>query len=742
MHLCMMMPAASASCPNLWSVMSARWSSPLTHRGWLGGGNVGAGTSATEGGFRPDIQGLRALAVWLVVLGHSFGWPDGGFVGVDVFFVISGYLISSILIRDVRATGRVRIGHFYRRRARRILPAAGLVIAVTTAASWLMFSAPRFASVRQDAIWSTLFAMNERLIRVGTDYFGVGAPPSPLQHFWSLAVEEQFYVFWPLLLMAIAWASMRTSRARAWALVSAATGVLMVGLGLFAFFRTAWDHTGAYYSLGTRAWELLAGALVAMVAGSLPTWGQIARVSGTSIGLVLIAASAILAGDSTTVPMPAVAPAVVGATLVLAAGHGAPGYRFWPLTNRFAQWSGEISYSLYLWHWPILVFAAVAIPVQGRKDQLVLVAVATAVAALSYELVERPVRASSWLEPKSSRERRPRVPISLAKVIVAATVALAAGSFLGAKGNWVPGADAAWETLADDPAPLPADPAEATTHVKARIDEALEATAWPALLPAWEDLRYSAAPELEDTSCANDWQTTGQHCVYGSTEPTVRAAILGDSTAIAWLPGLQDALASEGWQFDSFGKYGCPAAQLEVRTYAGDPYPNCAEHMDWVIDYLGTTHPDVVLLTSAEGYIGNLPSGATGDDAERSWSDALLTTLQELASRTDHIVVMSAPPSAPSAQQCGEQHLQPTSCVGQISEAWRSTSAAERDAVDRARELGIDVDYVDTAAWFCSDAGACPAFIDGFVVRSDANHISGNYSRYLAPLLGSTLTNR
>ena len=378
-----------------------------------------AGLVRRDRQFRPDIAGMRALAVALVVLYHAgLSAVSGGFVGVDVFFVISGFVITGVLLRERDKTGGTSLLAFYARRARRILPAATVVIIVTILISyrWLGFIAGD--QVSADAKTAALFFANFHFISLSTNYFTATLPPSPLQHFWSLAVEEQFYFVYPAIFLGAAVVWKRFPLARKLAVVLLA---VIVASFVLSVVQTSTNANAAYFSPFTRAWELALGALVAI--GARPLSKIPSALAGilTWVGMACVLVAAFGYSGATTYPGAAVALPVLGAAAMIAGGTAAPALGVEALL-RWApfQWLGAISYSLYLWHWPVLIVAKEhASQPLSLAHNLVLVLVAVALSVASYLLIENPVRNARWLS------RRNLASLALGACLVASSLSVA-----------------------------------------------------------------------------------------------------------------------------------------------------------------------------------------------------------------------------------------------------------------------------------------------------------------------------
>jgi peptidoglycan/LPS O-acetylase OafA/YrhL len=357
-----------------------------------------AGTAPEDRSFRPDVQGLRAVAVLLVVLYHAHvPGISGGYVGVDVFFVISGFVITGVLLRERTATGHTSIARFYARRARRIIPAATLVIIVAVIASYVLLGPISGNATSSDARWASVFLVNVHFADSGTNYLASLSPPSVLQNFWSLAVEEQFYLVYPAIVLILAAVSTRLSFRRRLGFVLC---VAVIASLIYSIVQTRSNPGTAYFSVLPRVWELAIGGLVAVSTVELRRLSApiAAVLSWLGLGLVLVAGFVFTA--STAYPGWAVIVPAGGAALIIAGGTAAPAYGVEAVLRlRPLQWIGLISYSLYLWHWPILTIAAERRSTSNLPvaDALLWVLVSLVLSIATYLLIENPIRRSKFL---------------------------------------------------------------------------------------------------------------------------------------------------------------------------------------------------------------------------------------------------------------------------------------------------------------------------------------------------------
>jgi peptidoglycan/LPS O-acetylase OafA/YrhL len=356
-----------------------------------------AGTAPGDRKFRPDVEGLRAVAVGLVVLYHAnVPGVGGGYIGVDVFFLISGFVITGLLLRERAERGTTRLIEFYARRARRIIPAATVVIIATVIAAYHWLGFIRAGQVANDARAAALFVANFHFIALGTNYITAQRPPSPLQNLWTLSVEEQFYAVYPTIVLLLAVVLRRVDFRHK---LAAALAVAVAGSLYWSIHLTAVDENRAFFSPFTHAWELALGGLVAVASTKLSELPRSIAAGLTWLGLAAIVAAAFIFDSATAYPGSAALLPVVGTALVIAGGAAVPALGAeLVLGLRPVRWLGRLSYSLYLWHWPVLTIAAEK---TGKTlsvwRNLVLVLLALGLSIATYVVVENPIRHSRFL---------------------------------------------------------------------------------------------------------------------------------------------------------------------------------------------------------------------------------------------------------------------------------------------------------------------------------------------------------
>lgn len=669
--------------------------------------------SSPKPGFRPDIQGLRAIAVMLVLLYHSgVSALSGGFVGVDVFFVISGFLITTHLLESLAREGRIRFGAFYAKRARRILPAALLVAALTVIAAWIWMSPLLMPEVLRDAAATALYVPNLVFAQDGTDYLAE-TTPSVFQHYWSLGIEEQFYLFWPLLLAAGFWLCRRSER-RMLVLTAVVTAASFLACVLLMGVSQPWT----FFSLPTRAWELGVGALVAFAlragARSGARWLRDLRTGWLAwAGLAGLAAVALTFDAGTPFPgWTAALPVLATAALII--GGAAPGRQNATrlLGLRPMQFVGAISYSLYLVHWPLQVIPQAAVFVEEPLPlaaRLGLGALAVPLAWLLHRYVERPV--IRW----PALRTRP----AWATGAVAAAASLAVVATSAGVSQIVPQQEVSSERTAA-PEQQELDPA-GTDFVPANLSPALDAVA-------------ADNPSVYDEGCHRDEENSDPSgCRIGEEAEAPLMFLLGDSHAASWFPALEQ-LASEGKiRLDSNTKNSCLPLETE-QQFLDRPYDSCAQWRQGVLERIDEEQPDLVILAGFTNRERILPQ--EGADVDTQWHDGLAATLEKIDG--PEVAVMRDVPT---------QQKAPNHCLAKNPEAADRCATPRTAAFDEplitaeagaVADSGTDATYVDLTRYFCNDR-TCPEIIGDTVVFRDHHHLTQTFSRQLSEPLWQQL---
>lgn len=689
---------------------------------------------------RTDIQALRAIAVLLVILDHLVliqklpGHPLGGFIGVDVFFVISGFLITQHLAKEVSSTGRVSFRDFYRRRARRILPMALLVIAATLVASWLVFWPWQTASSAKDGLWAALFVSNIAFALRGVDYFAADHV-SVFQHYWSLSVEEQFYLVWPVLIAAAALGGTRSrtlQRRLFWIALSVGSASLV-----WACLETRSSPTEAYFSTLARGFQFAVGAIVALITPRLAGLNHSLRPWLSGFGLAVIIASVWLVDPSAGFPGPMGLLPALGAGLFIASGTGtAHQVALWPLRTKPMTYVGDISYSLYLWHWPVIVFLSALIPrsIVVVPATLILTGV---LSIISYRFIEQGVLRSTWLLPGGQAHRSKGVvglqPHGRDSLVRNAGVMISTIVLVGAA---VAVGDAAVRRMsssrtASTPAgalQLQPQPAPALKHIEeiqGLITASDARSDWTGLKPSISDISTYGTELTKE--CWTSQRDTPRSCVRGNPQAAHTIVVLGDSIAMNAAFSV-DAFVQQNpeWKMIVYAKLGCAFASIDQPAPDGSAYPECTAFRKWAIARIQQDRPDVVWTTSA---IPSRTPSASEAQLQGIWKHGMEETLIQL-SAVPRILIVAPPPPGRDLVFCSRPFNQPSDCAGSISDRWLHINAASRDAAEAAGRT-----YIDTGLWYCNRNGYCPAVIGDYIVRRDERHLTYEYGRFLAPLV-------
>ena len=677
-----------------------------------------AGTAPGDRRFRPDVEGLRAVAVLLVVIYHA-GIPGihGGFVGVDVFFVISGFVITGLLLRERSSSGRTSLPDFYARRVRRILPAATLVIVTTVVATYVVLGVVSGDPTAIAARWTAVFLANFHFAAIGTNYLTAQQAPSPLQNFWSLAVEEQFYLVYPAVFLAVA--SLKSGVSLRVRLIAALLPIILVSLILSAA-QTATSPTAAFFSPFTRAWELALGALVAAATPALLRLPRSLACAMTWIGLAAIGFAAVSFTSGTQYPGTLVAVPVIGSALVIAGGMPVPSGGAEAVLRLGAfQWMGRRSYALYLWHWPILILAAEAVgkaslPFHQNLGWLGLAVVA---AMITHTLVENPVRHARSL---LGRRRRSLVlgAALMATSLIVATVALDTHAV---HGRIAPRIAATTKPLSP-------------TTLAQLVAAAPSITSLPAdLTPSLALVRYDWGGP--GGSCfATDHQSSVPACEFGNPAGTRTLVLYGDSHAAMWFDAINLIADLSGWKVVLLAKGNCPALDLAIQNPpdVGPPsnrFVQCDQWHRFSLARMRSVRPDLVIVTEAV-HLG--PGGRVYPAAV--WGTATATMIRSLPVPAHRVVVLgNIPWHAGGGPQCLSLH--PTDvqqCSGPNGPIYVQHNMAEQRAA-----LATGARYVDTVPWFC--AATCTDVIGHYQPYFDPFHVTASYATALAPILAGAL---
>lgn len=655
--------------------------------------------------FRRDIEGLRAFALILVVFYHGgVNLLPGSYIGVDLFFVISGFLITGLLMAETSKTGTISLKTFYARRLRRLVPAATVVLVATLIAAKLLLPPLLLTEVAKDGVATALNLTNMWLGWTGTDYLS-DPTPSLFQHYWSLAVEEQFYLLWPIIILLAA--RKPSGRVRRTTIVIAS--IVAVSFVLCVAV-TSVARGWAYFLLPTRAWELGAGALLAMFAPQISKMPTSAKVALSWAGLVGILVAAFFMDRSMAFPgWLALAP-VLGA-LAIISGDGTPNgvQRF--LGLEFMQFIGRISYSFYMWHWPLLILPSVYLNRSlTLPEGLAMVLLAGVLGWATFRWVEKPVRSHSTLVAKR------HLNFALGAGLVVVTLA---ASLLTAR----------LPQMSTDTAVASPSASEISTG-----------TEFPAFVPS------NVSPPLVDSAgdipavyadgCEADFaETRTRACIYGDQNAESSVVLFGDSRASQWFPALERFASDRNLRLVTMTKSACPAADIEVDAYLLDrSFPECDAFRADAVSKISQLRPALVVMSGYAGGYSELWRG-TGS-YEQAYADGLTETIAQLPADTKVVTLGDTPtwPQAPAV--CLSGHVRDTAdCTIQTSDAVdQELEARQAEAAAMSNSA-----FVAPSRWLCG-AELCYPLAGNELLYRDDRHITDVAALRLEPLMSSALS--
>ena len=526
----------------------------------------------------PQIQALRALAAILVLLFHAHV-VDGGYIGVDIFYVISGYLITGLILREIEERGGLDFKAFYLRRIKRLLPTSFFILMVTALSAWYFYPGTMREDLGRHIFAAAVYVSNFLFAFWQMDYQNLNAIPPVVVHFWSLAVEEQFYLFWPVIVL---FAFKLGGRRRLFQAIAVITGASF----LFSLYLTEVSPIWAFYSLPTRAWELGVGALLL----TIPKKYKLSVIYPWA-ALALILYSTIFYTEKTPFPGTAAIAPVLGTAAAIASISSWPKILNFLSNLRITQWLGEISYPLYLWHWPLLVIPMVYFGRGLTILERLLAIIATLIFAdLTHRYIEQPLRHIS-LSPK-------RI---VSSAIAASLIATGTGLAISATAN------------------------NTITVSSGEIYSLTE---------------IMEKPKVYMDDChVNNGETFSGECTYGPESDT-RIVLFGDSHAAQWMPVLEELAYEKNFTLISLTKSACPAPAVTKVETGGYKNADCSEWRKNSIARIKGLKPAAVLVSGMQHF--ELPSGYT--DRAQWWREGQIKTYEALRGSSQNIIYISDTP--------------------------------------------------------------------------------------------------
>ncbi|GAS97836.1 putative acyltransferase [Mycolicibacterium canariasense] len=655
--------------------------------------------------FFDDVEGLRGIAVTIVVLFHA-GVPKmtGGFVGVDLFFVISGFLITGLLVKEMEHNGRIALKAFYARRARRIIPPAAVTVVATSVAVWLLM--PLLSVFRQafDLLAAALQIANWRFILQGKDYLAGASDDSVATHFWSLSVEEQFYFVWPLLVIGLAYLARRFG----WSIrlvVGVGVGAVSIGSLVSSLYLTVADPVVAYMATHTRAWQFGVGALVAVMQPLLARHAHLGWLRGAAVlvgwaGLSAVVVATVTFGHTTPYPGAAALLPTLGGGAMIAAGQIAGTAR--PavgavLVVGWLRWIGKVSYAWYLWHWPVIVLFKQA---TGVTDWHVLVPVslgALVLAWISTSLLERPLMSSAELK----RNLMASIAVGMTGTVAAVAMTMTIGVFAvkaASSGITSSNVNVSFTSVFGTPTGVTSGPVT------------------PNPFKAFDD-----RPPQDECLIQLGNRETPSTCVQGPADG-VPAVLFGDSHAQQWLPAIAKIASANEWRLSWYTKAACPAAALQPRDGRTDPFtkPDCLGWREDSLNAIAALQPKFIVIGSLSTYVPDY------QEFKLAW-DQTLDRLRATGAKL--IYIRDTPYPQRNIPECVSGALDDWSkCDFDLNNVRRT----EPIVTDQLRGENLDIPVLDVNPFLCQGT-KCLAVRNGTLMYRDDSHLTATAINALIP---------
>ena len=716
--------------------------------------------------YRVDLEGLRGVAVLLVVFFHAhFAIIKGGFAGVDIFYVLSGFFITGLLIREREEQKRISLATFYARRIRRLMPAGLLVLIATLVASIIILPKILIPGVAIDTAAAALFVANINFARHATDYFQTTTTPSPILHYWSLSVEEQFYMIWPALIILTAKFG-RALRRNLLVVLTVITGSSFA----FALYLLHRNAIWGFYSLPTRAWELGLGGLISVVSPNFKKIPHTLAAIGSWLGITGLAVTTLFIPETALFPgIRALLPTLSTVLIIVCGVRG----QLSLLTNSVMRYFGRISYSLYLWHWPVLILPAVALAHSiSLSEKLLAILLSILLASLTTRWIETPMR-KGWALGTLPKRNALTAAASITLILTACVGVHAETAVSGVKTKSTLSKDQkAAELTSLLKSALPTDTKTVTVPSPSATPQSKQppavtpsATAQPNLPADYAatvtsgtraaTLDFPVPKDLDPSlqTASNDKAITykdGCHteenepastkpCIYGDPNGNQTVVLFGDSHALNWFPAFNAVSKLKHWRLLSLTMSACTPADIPAYNPATKALmANCPLWRNATIKRIAAENPFLILIASSRSWATTDASGkvVTGDARTAMFDAGMKRTIEALKPTALHMVYLEdTPGQTQDPPLCLSQHPKSTlACTTPVSRSINAAWQDEEHAIASYEGIGI----IDPSYWVCP-TDPCPVVIGNLEIFQDVSHLTATYSEAMAPIMASAL---